>query len=243
MSWKATAFVKELRKGLTPTKKLVLAMLADYHRTDQKNYWPSVETLAQDCLMTARGVQQILAPLEATGFIVRDQGGGRGRVTTYKIVGLDLLKGELETVNLETVNKRVNEGVKPDVVKGEPDGSPYKVLPVLEPNGVNGELDALQSAKRLMEICGIPSIGGNLKTVKAALKSEALYLRVSIPEAARGIVDGIMRDRKRGIEINTFYFQDTKWRSDGTSKSNRKPSGGLTGSTEQYQRKPDFIVE
>ena len=51
MSWKATAYVKELREGLTVTDKFVLLMLAEYHRTDDKLTWPSASTLALDCLL------------------------------------------------------------------------------------------------------------------------------------------------------------------------------------------------
>ncbi len=98
MSWKGTAFVKEIRSGLTVTEKFVLLMLGEYHHSESRSTWPSIQTIAQDCLMTERAVQGILSRLEQKEFIKRDLGGGRGRTTAYKIVGLDCKKGELETV-------------------------------------------------------------------------------------------------------------------------------------------------
>lgn len=106
MSWKASGYVKELRDGLSVTEKFVLLTLADYHRTDDKLAWPSVATLAADCLMTARGVQQILARLIENGFIVKTkEGGGRGNVAGYQIVGVDVKKGEPQTLNGYAENK------------------------------------------------------------------------------------------------------------------------------------------
>lgn len=106
LSWKGTAFVKELTEGLSLTDKFVLLMLGEYHRTDEKLAWPSVATLARDCLMTQRGVQQVLARLIKNGFIVRLKGGGRGKLNGYQLVGLDGTKDELETLNTDSVNHR-----------------------------------------------------------------------------------------------------------------------------------------
>lgn len=135
MSWKASGYVKELRDGLTVTDKFVLLVLAEYHRTDEKLSWPSVATLADDCLMTERGVRQILARLVKNGFIMRSQtGNGRGNISGYKIVGLDIKKGELETVNGCAPFK---ETLHSHAVKGErnPAQPAYrnKEEPVLEP--------------------------------------------------------------------------------------------------------------
>jgi Helix-turn-helix domain len=90
MSWEATGYVKKIKIGLSVNEKFVLMILADYHRTRERSAWPSSQTLAEDCLMTKRGVQQILARLEENGFIVKTSGCGRGNVNGYKIVGLDV---------------------------------------------------------------------------------------------------------------------------------------------------------
>lgn len=100
MSWKASGYVKELREDITVTEKFVLLVLAEYHNTEKKAAWPSVATLAADCLMTERGVQQILTRLTQKKFIIRSRSvGGRGNVSAYQIVGVDTPKGEIQTVN------------------------------------------------------------------------------------------------------------------------------------------------
>jgi hypothetical protein len=84
MSWKATAYVKELGKGcVNRSEKLLLFVLADYHRTDMDSAWPSVKTLAADALMSDRTVQRCLAKLEAKGIICIGRGTGRGATNTY----------------------------------------------------------------------------------------------------------------------------------------------------------------
>lgn len=135
MSWKASGYVKELREGLSVTEKFVLLILAEYHRTDEKLAWPSVATLAADCLMTERGVQQILARLIEKEFIVRSQtGGGRGHISGYRIVGVDGKKDEQQTPNGHAGN---TETPHSHSVKGErnPAQPTYrnKEEPVLEP--------------------------------------------------------------------------------------------------------------
>lgn len=91
MSWKATAWVKELDKGITRSEKFVLLMLAEYHNTKLKAAWPSVTGLAEDCMMSKRQVQRILARLEHKGWIVRTLRCelGRGQITEYLIPALD----------------------------------------------------------------------------------------------------------------------------------------------------------
>lgn len=117
MSWKASGYVKELRQGLTVTEKFVLLTLADYHRTDDKLAWPSVATLAADCLMTERGVQQILARLIENGFIFKTkEGGGRGNVAGYQIAGVDVRKDEPQTPNGYAENRVSPQG---GALKGE----------------------------------------------------------------------------------------------------------------------------
>jgi Helix-turn-helix domain len=102
VSWKATAFVKDLRRNLTVTEKFVLLVLADYHNTDERETWPSMPTLAADCLMEERSVREIIGRLVEKGFLFRVTGGGRGRKNAYKFIGLDVKKGEQETLIVET---------------------------------------------------------------------------------------------------------------------------------------------
>jgi hypothetical protein len=132
LSWKACAYVKELRHGLSVTEKFVLLIIAEYHRTDGKNEWPSTETLALDCLVSERCVRQVINRLIDGGFLLREVGGGRGNTSSYRIVGIDVKReidsGNVGSLNVQTGNETGNHGAE----NREPSGSPYKVLPVLE---------------------------------------------------------------------------------------------------------------
>lgn len=124
MSWKATGYVKELRQGLSVTDKFVLLILAEYHQTDSGSAWPSITTLATDCLMTPRAIQQILRRLQDNHFILKVSGCGRGNVSGYEILGL--IKHEPNSTNGRAPFKRKGEA------KGEPGGSAIRNEP-LEP--------------------------------------------------------------------------------------------------------------
>lgn len=85
----ALAWAKSVRTGvkgepLTPSAKLALLCLADYQGRNGWA-WPSVETLAADCLVGVRQMHNILRQLEAAGLIEVSRrstpwGGNRYRV-------------------------------------------------------------------------------------------------------------------------------------------------------------------
>lgn len=130
MSWKASAYVKEITHGITPSEKLVLFVLADYHNTSQKAAWPNLKDLASESLLTESGLCRLLDRIEAKGFIKRISGGGRGNRTLYIIPGVDpntdrsTVFSEIETLTETALNTDRNTD------RGD---SPYKEEPVLEP--------------------------------------------------------------------------------------------------------------
>jgi hypothetical protein len=58
LSWKACAYVKELRHGLSVTEKFVLLILAEYHRTDGKMNGHQLKLLLSIASVTERGVRR-----------------------------------------------------------------------------------------------------------------------------------------------------------------------------------------
>lgn len=90
MSWAATAYVKPLRKApngesVSLTEKLVMYTLADYFN-DEKGYaWPSLSRLADESLLTRRGLLKVLKSLEKKGLIciVRDPHAARKQATNH----------------------------------------------------------------------------------------------------------------------------------------------------------------
>jgi hypothetical protein len=51
--------------------------------------------------------------------------------------------------------------------------------------------------------------------VQAALVADERYTGQSLQEVANRITQSAMEDRKNGVPINKFYFEDAKWRSSG----------------------------
>jgi hypothetical protein len=218
MSWKATAYVKELRNGLSVTDKFVLLMLAEYHRTDQKNSWPSVATLSDDCLMSIRGVQQILARLVENDFIRRQIGGGRGNVTAYQIVGLDVVKGEPQTANTGSVNgDSLNETLHSHAGKGERNpAQPCNAIrnePVLEPvkesNGSETppDLHPNQYAMKIIQELVMTENRQHVEAVSGAFNLE-LRLGKSKPAAYEFILAVAKDAQDAGVIVDFFYFRD-----------------------------------
>ena len=98
MSWKATAFVKDLNvcldgRKITRSEKLLLFVLADYHNTESRNAWPSLKVLARDALMSLRQAQRCLLSLEKSQILMIDKPTGRGKVHLYSFADLDDRKG------------------------------------------------------------------------------------------------------------------------------------------------------
>jgi Helix-turn-helix domain len=98
MSWRASAYIKELKvcpngEPLTRSEKLVAYALADSHqdRGADSHTFPSVEALAEDSLMTKRECQRILASLERKGAItrLRPTVQSRGMTTFYRFPQLE----------------------------------------------------------------------------------------------------------------------------------------------------------
>jgi hypothetical protein len=81
----ALAWAKQVKTGangepLTPTEKLALLILADYLNAETGYAWPSIATIAADCLVTDRHAQKVLRSLEAKGLItVQERYGKDGR--------------------------------------------------------------------------------------------------------------------------------------------------------------------
>ena len=144
MSWKATAFVKKLR-DVTRSEKLLLMVLADYHNNAKRAAWPSVKTLAEDCLMSERTVERMLARLEGR-FLLRCKGNGRGNVSAYQFIGLDTIKGEKippfseqgRATQRATLGPRKGD-IPPCVIRNE------QVNRSLEPGNVEEEITKIYS--------------------------------------------------------------------------------------------------
>jgi hypothetical protein len=100
LSWKATAYVKELSTcpdgvRLNRGQKLLALILADYHNATHRAAWPSVPTLAREALTSHAQAKRDLAYLEEHKLIrkVRPEKMGRGWICAYEFLALDAAEG------------------------------------------------------------------------------------------------------------------------------------------------------
>ena len=233
----------------------MLLMIAEYHRTDGKNEWPSTETLALDCLMEERSVRRIINRLIEGQFLERDLGGGRGRMSSYRIVGLDCEKRDIKTGIVETLIVETgivtgtgeSENRDPTAQKQGPASTRNKVLqdlPVKESYG--GEqarpetpMQAILNiaAERMIQLlCLVP--GEKLReAIKGAITAEAAFQGIELSEAAQFISASAMKARKCGAAIDKFYFEDTKWRNDaGQGSGNTQRGAGAAAAATRSKR-------
>lgn len=78
-----------------------------------------------------------------------------------------------------------------------------------------------QTAERVIAILALPATAGNLGMVEAALVAESDYTGQSLEEAANFLTNAAIEDRKNGIPINKFYFEDAKFRDRGANVRSR----------------------
>jgi len=92
-----------------------------------------------------------------------------------------------------------------------------------------------KSTRQIIAILGMPLTDSNCRMIEAALVAETDYTGQSLPEAAEFIAKSAIDDRARGIPINKFYFEDTKWR-------HSRATGGQNGKLSRAeQRKLDNL--
>lgn len=84
----AVALLRQIRRtaGLAPTRKTVLAVLAEFAAEDGSRVFPSIALLALHTGLAERTIQASLRWLEGEGWIVRERlGGGRGRTNRWRL--------------------------------------------------------------------------------------------------------------------------------------------------------------
>ena len=75
MSWRATAYIKRLSTApsgdkLTKSEKFLALMIAERYNDDEGMAWPTVETLADDVMLSRRRTQELQRSLEKKGLII-----------------------------------------------------------------------------------------------------------------------------------------------------------------------------
>jgi DNA-binding MarR family transcriptional regulator len=74
---------------------------------------------------------------------------------------------------------------------------------------------AEKSARQIVKDLGLPATNNFVSAVTASVKAEATYARSSIGEVASLITVAANEDRRKGVTIDRWYFENTKWRGRG----------------------------
>lgn len=83
-------------------------------------------------------------------------------------------------------------------------------------------------AERVLDEINLPPTNNLVSIVIGALKAEAKDRKLGLEETTAVIINAAIEDRRRGLEINRFYFENCKWRSNvGASKAERRKLDNL----------------
>lgn len=92
-------------------------------------------------------------------------------------------------------------------------------------------------AERILDEINLPPMNGTVAAVTAALKAEAKDRKTGLEETAAIITNAAIEDRRRGTDVNRFYFENCKWRSNGgVSKAERRKLDNLEVNARVKQR-------
>lgn len=238
MSWKATAYVKELTSGISHTEKLLLFVLADYHNTAKRIAWPSLPVLAQESLMSERNARRILAKLERKGLLRRtvptSEQMAAHETSYYEFPALDDVKS-----GGQNGPPKVASGGQPGGQPGGHGGYRNKEEPVLEPvlePVIPCNLHPIQYAVKLLEEIGFPDDYGNKVAIAAAIECEVKRGK-SLPSAYEFVLAGTLDGQNQGFEISKFFFTNAKYRVENRRKNgDQRPISAAAERSERSKR-------
>lgn len=105
-----------------------------------------------------------------------------------------------------------------------------------EQNFLN-EFLAQTTAEQIVNQLHLPATTNLVSIVSAAVKAEASYTGLPIDKVKDAISEAALDDRRRGITIDRFYFENCKWRSNaGTSKAEQRKLNNLEVNARVKQR-------
>jgi len=96
---------------------------------------------------------------------------------------------------------------------------------------------AQASAKRILDVLNLPINNNFVLRLTAVVKAEAKDTGLPLEEVASRITRAASEDRRRGIKIDIFYFEDVKWRSNvGANKAEQRKLDNLEVNARVKQR-------
>lgn len=197
MSHRATHWAFSQR-GLKPSARVVLLYLADRHNPDH-GCFPSLETLADDCEMSRRSIQDQLAELQRMGLIKIEKmprNAGRLPVNRYRLACEADFDQHGETA--EPAKMKVEETPLAKSAQGKKKPSPWaksrkNLGQNLPPNPVREPVKETRAVPAAV-ICGMVEVDqdnkGQVEAWGAWLESQGLPTVDLIPELRRKAARG-----------------------------------------------------
>ena len=230
MSWKASAYIKQLvvcpnGERISRTEKLVALVLADSHQDKaQAKTFPAVKMIAEDSLMDPRVCRRILSSLERKGVIERDRAAnqGRGQLTFYRFPALDEKEDTMSS--FFSAKRRTEGGRKEDKTRislyEEQEQKQKQVLPPLPPASqgehVSTDRDAVESAVgQVMLGCGFTA--RRLLKMLAGVIGQEIAKDKTPDEAAKAMISAwrAYSVQDTGLRMKwrpTVFFAEGYWR-------------------------------
>lgn len=96
---------------------------------------------------------------------------------------------------------------------------------------------ARRSAQKMLDTLNLPISKSSITRTAAVVKAEAKDTGLTLQEAAHRIAQAACEDRRRGVRIDMFYFEDVKWRSnERTGKAEQRKLNNLEVNAKVKQR-------
>jgi hypothetical protein len=245
------SFIDHYARDVGPAGVAVYHALERHVNCETRSTWVSTKKIAELLNLSQRTVQRTLKMLEDSRLIriIRTE-----TMTTYVIVPVptkakmspiplfdDLHIGDIHVASATSTSSQTTSASRRATSMSsasDTHDAPNKE----EQNLVNNTLEQDQSgplnsrilAEKVVALLSIPATDNNLKMVQAALEAEKGYTGQLLEEVAALITQSAIEDRKRGIPINKFYFEDTKWR-------HGRKAGARYGINKAEQRKLDNL--
>lgn len=92
-------------------------------------------------------------------------------------------------------------------------------------------------AQRILDNVSLPVTNSLISTVTAAVKAEVKDTGLSVEEVADRITSAAIEDRRSGMPIDRFYFENVKWRSNARpNKAEKRKLDNLEANARAKQR-------
>lgn len=204
MSVQASSWVIEHSKS-KGSARLVLLMIANHAHADGTNAFPSVTTLAKECLMSDRQITRIIQALEASGELQIDRSAGR-RSHRYSLLLMTSNPDKMSPLPVPNHDKLSGlngdkmsglEAGNPDISGSNPDIA-MSYEPSLEPKERNTPSGAL---------CAVSPTSPDPSSTLWRYGVKVLCVEGESESAVRGIIG---KEMKRGAAAVMAGLQETE---------------------------------